>query len=85
MAVVTVRRLPNDVHQALAAVAAVNGRSMEAEAREILTRHVLPDQSFGFGARLKQIGQKARATDNEIDTILNIQPDVVAVPMDLLS
>lgn len=43
MAMLTVRNLPDEVHQALRVKAAVNGRSMEAEARAILKNAVLAD------------------------------------------
>ena len=41
MAMLTVRNLPDEVHQALRVKAAINGRSMEAEARAILKSAVL--------------------------------------------
>lgn len=41
MAMLTVRNLPDHVHQALRVKAAINGRSMEAEARAILKSAVL--------------------------------------------
>jgi plasmid stability protein len=40
MATLTIRNLPDDVHQGLRARAAANGRSMEAEARVALTKSV---------------------------------------------
>lgn len=41
MAMLTVRNLPEEVHKALRVKAAINGRSMEAEARAILKNAVL--------------------------------------------
>jgi len=38
----TIRQLPDDVHQALKARAARAGRSVEAEVRQILTESCLP-------------------------------------------
>lgn len=43
MAMLTVRNLPEEVHKALRVKAAINGRSMEAEARAILKNAVLAD------------------------------------------
>jgi antitoxin FitA len=40
MATLTIRNLPDDVHQGLRARAAANGRSMEAEARAVLATTV---------------------------------------------
>jgi len=37
MATLTIRNLPDEVQQALREIAAANGRSMEAEARAVLT------------------------------------------------
>ncbi len=38
MAILNIRKLPDEVHAELRVLAARNGRSMEAEARDILTR-----------------------------------------------
>ena len=48
---VLVRKLPLEVHRALKVRAALNGRSTEAEMREILTEAVQP-------LKLKKIGQE---------------------------
>ena len=40
MATLTIRNLPDEVHQGLRARAAANGRSMEAEARVALANSV---------------------------------------------
>ncbi|MAA65652.1 MAG: hypothetical protein CL581_12840 [Alteromonadaceae bacterium] len=47
MAMLTVRNLPEEVHKALRVKAAINGRSMEAEARAILKNAVLADDPRG--------------------------------------
>lgn len=43
MAMLTVRNLPDEVHRALRVRAAQNGRSMEAEVRQILQFAVLTE------------------------------------------
>ena len=43
MTAITIRKLPDDLKQRLRLRAAANGRSMEAEAREILTRALTAD------------------------------------------
>jgi plasmid stability protein len=43
MAILNIRKLPDDVHARLRLRAAHNGRSMEAEAREILSQACAPD------------------------------------------
>jgi plasmid stability protein len=40
MATLTIRNLPDNVHQGLRARAAANGRSMEAEARAVLSLNI---------------------------------------------
>jgi plasmid stability protein len=42
MATLTIRNLPEEVHQGLRQRAAANGRSMEAEARVVLSQVVAP-------------------------------------------
>ncbi|GAA1712516.1 FitA-like ribbon-helix-helix domain-containing protein [Propioniferax innocua] len=46
MRAITVRNLDDEVHRALMERAHANKRSMEAEAREILTREVRADVAF---------------------------------------
>ncbi len=53
---VLVRKLPLEVHRALKVRAALNGRSTEAEMREILTEAVQP-------LKLKKIGQEVGLTE----------------------
>jgi plasmid stability protein len=53
MATLTIRRLPDEVYESLKERARSNGRSLEAEAREILTdrtqaRHALVDDLVQF-------------------------------------
>jgi plasmid stability protein len=45
MATLTIRKLPDDVRDALRLRAARNGRSMEAEVREMLARELTPKAS----------------------------------------
>lgn len=54
---VLVRKLPLEVHRALKVRAALNGRSTEAEMREILTEAVQP-------LKLKKIGQEVGLKKN---------------------
>jgi plasmid stability protein len=54
MAMLTVRNLPDEVHRALRVRAAQHGRSMEAEAREILESAVSPAGRVKLGSLLGQ-------------------------------
>nr|WP_232315717.1 plasmid stabilization protein [Mycobacterium celatum] len=59
------RNLPAEVHRALKLRAARQGRSMEAEARAILTEAVKPERRSKFGSVLADIGREAKLTDEE--------------------
>lgn len=54
MATLTIRGLDDQVKADLRLRAAHNGRSMEAEVREILARAVAPTSRAGLGTRLKE-------------------------------
>ncbi len=56
MAAVTIRNLPDETHRALKARAARNGRSTEAEIREILGEAVKPRAHEGLGDLLARVG-----------------------------
>ena len=69
MAAVTVRGIPVETHRAIKARAACNGRSAEAEIRQILQDAVFPQTGLGIGSRLVAIGRRAGLTDAEVDLI----------------
>jgi len=50
----TVRNLPDAVHNHLREQAAKNSRSVEAEVRSILTESAIAASAGGFGERLRQ-------------------------------
>ena len=58
MAAVTIRKLPDDAHAALKLRAKLNGRSTEAEIREILLKAVAPTKSKGLGTQIHELAQK---------------------------
>jgi plasmid stability protein len=58
MASVTVRNLPDETHRALRVRAAQNGRSTEAEIREILEEAVRPQKRLKLGSALAALGDK---------------------------
>jgi plasmid stability protein len=65
MANILVRNLPDPAHRALRVRAAQHGRSMEAEAREILQTAALSPARVKIGDVLTQIGQEVGLTDQE--------------------
>ena len=69
MAILTVRNVPDDVHRALRAQAARNGRSTEAEVREILASAVKPVDRLGMGDALAAIGRQAGLSNEDVATM----------------
>lgn len=60
MATLTIRNLPDDVRDRLRIRAAANGRSMEAEARDLLQRAVARGGDPSAAARQRQKIEEAR-------------------------
>jgi plasmid stability protein len=58
MAAVTVRNLSEKTHRALKLRAARNGRSTEAEIRNILEESVSPKAEMGLGSQLAALGRR---------------------------
>ena len=50
----TIRNLPDEVHERLRVQAQSNGRSLEAEVRSILVHAVIASSDGGFGHRLRE-------------------------------
>ncbi len=59
MVVLTVRNVPDEMHRALRLRAAMNGRSTEAEVREILENVVKPEQRIRMGDALAERGRQS--------------------------
>ncbi|ANM14129.1 MULTISPECIES: FitA-like ribbon-helix-helix domain-containing protein [unclassified Rhizobium] len=65
MAVLTVRNVPDEVHRALRTRAAMNGRSTEAEVREILKSVVGPQQRIRMGDALAELGRQSGLVNDD--------------------
>ena len=65
MAAVTVRNIPEETHRALKLRAAKNGRSTEAEIRDILEKVVRPPDRLKIGTELAKFGKLF--TDSELE------------------
>lgn len=66
MAAVTIRNIPDETHRALKARAARNGRSTEAEIRDILRSAVAATHGEGVGDLLAGIGKRYGGFDVDI-------------------
>ena len=67
MASITVRNLPEETHRALRVRAAQNGRSTEAEVREILEAAVRPKERIKVGSELAAFGDKFKLDDLKVE------------------
>ncbi|MCV0396445.1 MAG: plasmid stabilization protein [Rhizobiaceae bacterium] len=65
MPAVTIRNLSSETHRALKVRAARNGRSTEAEIRDILEKAAQPERRIRLGTLLAEIGREARLTEEE--------------------
>ncbi|HEV2572776.1 FitA-like ribbon-helix-helix domain-containing protein [Methylocella sp. CPCC 101449] len=67
MAAVTIRNLPEETHRALKERAARNGRSTEAEIREIIEKAVRPPKRVKLGSELAAIGREFGGVELDIE------------------
>ena len=82
MAVITVRNLPDAVHRALRVRAAHNGRSTEAEIRNILETVALPAERVKLGSLLTSIARDAGGmSDAEVEHFNQLRDQTPAEPM----
>lgn len=75
MASITVRNLPDETHRALRVRAAQNGRSTEAEIRQILEDAVKPKERLKVGSELAAFGDKF---DLELEIVRDPDPIRIA-------
>lgn len=66
MPAVTVRNLPEETHRALKLRAAQNGRSTEAEIREILEEAIRPKERVKVGSELAAFGRRFGGLDLDV-------------------
>jgi len=81
MAMLTVRNVPDEVHRALRAQAALHGRSTEAEVRNILASAVKPQARLLLGDALANLSQEAGLSNKDFDALINAQVQSAARPL----
>jgi plasmid stability protein len=81
MATLTVRNLPAEVHRALRIRAAEQGRSTEAEIREILTTAVQPNDRVKVGDALADIGRQVGFSNDDFKIFDRISDKTLAKPL----
>lgn len=80
MAILTVRNVPDEVHRALRLRAAGNGRSTEAEVREILENAVKSEKRVRMGDALAALGRRVGLSNQDFEA-LDGRKGVPAEPM----
>lgn len=81
MAILTVRNVPDEVHRALRAQAAQNGRTTEAEVREILASAVKPVDRLRMGDTLAAIGRQAGLSNEDVTAMDQARDRTPADPL----
>lgn len=81
MAILTVRNVPDEVHRTLRAQAAQNGRSTEAEVRQILASAVKPVDRLRMGDALAAIGRQAGLSNENVAAIDQARDRTPADPL----
>jgi len=75
MGAMTIRNIPDDVHEALKLRAKLHGRSAEAEVREILQEALISKESkVGLGTALHELGRKLREAGIEFEPVRDTTP-----------
>jgi antitoxin FitA len=83
MSALTIRNLPDDVHEGLRALAASHGRSAEAEVRDLIINAVKPEARTRPGDAMAAIWRATNITAEEVGAIKAARSTEAAVPIDL--
>jgi plasmid stability protein len=81
MGMMTVRHIPDEVHDALRAQAKTHGRSTEAEVRAILADAVKPETRIQMGDALAALGRRIGLTDEDFAVLEQRRDKTPAEPM----
>ena len=81
MPAVTIRNISEEIHRALKLRAAQNGRSTEAEMRNILESAVRPAERLRLGSALSALSRKAGLTNADFEALERASDKTPALPM----
>ena len=81
MAMLTVRKISDEVHRALRLRATQHGHSMEAEVREILESAVSPQGRVKLGSLLADVGRQAKLTVEEFSVFEQVRDKAPSRPV----
>lgn len=83
MAMLTIRRIPDETHRALKHRAKTNGRSVEEEVRQILHNEMFPEDRLRLGDALTRIASECQLTSDEERLFEDTRDQSAATPMRL--
>lgn len=81
MSAVTIRNLSEETHRALKLRAAHNGRSTEAEIRNILDAAVRPPERLRIGSALSALSREAGLTNADVEALESSRDQTPAEPL----
>jgi len=81
MGMMTIRRIPDEVHNALKARARRHNRSTEAEVRSILEDVTRPEKRLHMGDALTALGRKVGLTNEDFAVFEQVRNKKPAEPM----
>jgi plasmid stability protein len=81
MTMLTVADLPEEIHRALRARAALHGHSTEAEVREILAAAVKPGSRLLMGEALAQLGRESGLENEDFAVFDQVRDKTPAEPL----
>lgn len=81
MGMMTIRSIPDEVHNALKARAKQNRRSAEAEVRAILEEATRPANRLKMGDALAALGRKVGLTNEDVAALEQVRDKTPAEPM----
>ena len=81
MAMLTIRRIPDETHRALKHRAQANGRSVEEEVRQILRSEMFPVDRRRLGDALTEISSEYQLTSDEERLFEDTRDTSPATPM----
>lgn len=81
MGMMTIRSIPDEIHNALKARAKRNLRSAEAEVRAILEEATRPANRLKMGDALAALGRKVGLTNEDVAALEQVRDKTPAEPM----
>ena len=81
MAMMTVRNIPDEIHNALKARAKLHNRSAEAEMRAILEAAIKPESRLCMGDALASLGRNIGLTNDDFAVFEQVREKTPAEPM----